>query len=347
MRIFSLFFFILISTLSINAQLKRVLVTETTVKINRKDTSVLYFGFDKGDKVLISIEMKKGKKLRQIELFEYPNIPIFMEYKSKDIYAKAVKIKDRGIYKLKFTNKSIFSRILNLKIERVPKGNNADFNTTVYWRQEIDTIFKTIEKEVEIKKYEVKTIVPLSVYYINSGSNATFLGGKSRITFPVNLPENAIEWYYQFSAAKNREEVAKLSNLTKQLSGIVSDSKTIDINTDDLIQPYGRVYCDIYLMDEQNSYLFERKKAYRYIPEGSRRNIKSGIVKLPVEDTKTFYIGIRNPATLKGIHVNFEASAIIQNIEKRYEKVKDPNNYKIISKQIPYLKIDGADSNLN
>lgn len=344
MKMLNLFFLILVSSLNLNAQLKRILVTETTVKINRKDTSVLYFGFDKGDKILISMEMKKGRKLYQVELFEYPDIPIFMEYKSKDIYSKPIKIKDRGIYKLKFTNKSICSRILRLKIERVAKDKHIDFNTTVYWRTESDTIFNIIEKEIETKTFEVKTIVPLSVYYINSGSNATFLGGKSRITFPVKLPEHTIEWYYQFSAAKNREEISSLNNLSKQLSGIVSDTKTLDIKTDDLIQPHGRVYCDIYLMDENNSYRFERKKAYRYIPEGSRRNIKSGIVKLPVEDTKTFYIGIRNPATLKGIHVNFEASAIIQNIKKRYEKVKDPNHYKVFTKKTPYLKIDNQDS---
>ncbi|MCF6240128.1 MAG: hypothetical protein L3J74_02135 [Bacteroidales bacterium] len=343
MKRISWIIFLLLFSLAINAQLKRVLVTETTLKINAKDSSVLYFGFDKGDKVLISVEMKKGRKLRQVELFEYPDIQIFMEYKTKDIYAKRIKITHRGIYKLKFTNKSIFSRILNLKIERIPEGKNTDFNTTVYWKTYSDTIFNIIEKEIEIKKYEVQTIVPLSVYYINSGSNATFLGGKSRITFPVNLPKNTIEWYYQFSAAKNQDEI-ELSNLTKQLSGIVSDSETIDINTDNLIQPYGRVYCDVYLLDEQNSFLFERKKSYRYIPEGSRRNSKAGIVKLPFENTTEYYIGIRNPASIKGINVNFEAAAIIQKIEKKYEKVKDPNHYRVNTKKVPYLKQSETDS---
>jgi len=334
---------ILYST-ALNAQLKRVPVTETTLKIGKKESKNLYFGFDQGDKVLLTVEMKKGRKIKQIELFEYPDVLMFTEYKNKDIYTKRIKINHRGIYQFRFTNSSICKKILKVKIERIPKDDkNVDFNTTVYWKTETDTVFNMIEKEVEIKHYEVKTIVPLSVYYINSGANAFLAGGKSRITFPVILPDNTVEWYYQFSAAKTRDAVGDLNNLTKQLSGIISDTKTIDISTDDLVQPYGRVYCDIYLMDAKNSVRFEKKKAYKYFPEGSRRNIKSGIVKMSGSAGNSFYIGIRNPAKIKGIHVNFEAAAIIQSTEKRIKKVKDPNNYKVSVKKTPYL-ILGKDS---
>jgi hypothetical protein len=325
--------------LLINAQLKRVLVTETTVKIDKKSSKQLYFGFDKGDKVLVSLDMQKGRKLKQINFYEHPDTQLSDDYKIKKALRKTIKINERGIYVFDFTNSSVFSKMFHLKIERVPANDkNTDFNTTVYWKTFNDTTFQTITKEIDIKKYEIKTVIPLSSFYINSGSNATLLGGKSRITFPLNLPKNTIKCYYQFAAAKNKDEIGKLTNLSKQLSGIFADTKSIDINTEDLIEPLGRVYCDIYLLDKENSYWFENKKAYKYIPEGSRRNIKSGVVEIPNTLGSNLYIGIRNPLKIYGIHVNFEASAIIQTIEKKYEKVKDPNNYKVNIKRVPYLK---------
>ena len=326
--------------INIWAQFRLVSVTNTMVKIAGKSEKKLYFAFDKGDKISLDLTFEKGRKLKQVDFYEYPDIHLTSDYKIKRNFIKHIKIKERGIYVFKFINRSIFPKILKINLDRVPgEGSSKDFNTTVYWQTQNDTIFNYIDKEIEVKKYDIKTVVPLTSFYINSGSNATLLGGKSRISIPLSLPENAIKCYYQFSAAKNKSEIGKLSNLTKQLSGIFADTKSIDINTDDLQEPYGRTYCDVYLLDERNSHLFERKKAYQYIPEGSRRNAKAGIVEIPLNrEEKNLYIGFKNPLKIQGIHINFEASAIVETTEKVHKKLKDMDNYKVIVKKTPYIK---------
>jgi len=73
-----------------------------------------------------------------------------------------------------------------------------------------------------------------------------FQGGTSRITFPVTLPPNTVEWYYTFAATRNQQEVQDTKSnmkLFKELSDMVDHTGLLSIAVTALTQPPGADYC--------------------------------------------------------------------------------------------------------
>jgi hypothetical protein len=72
----------MIINLYVFGQENNILITQTTVKIGGLGTEELYFGFEEGDQIIFNFEVVKGKDLKEVEIFEYPNSSIFMDYKT-------------------------------------------------------------------------------------------------------------------------------------------------------------------------------------------------------------------------------------------------------------------------
>jgi hypothetical protein len=315
-------------------------VSEQTIKIGKMKTEEIYFGFADGDKIIFNFLEKDGKELKELEIIEWPGQSRFADFKTSKIENKTINITNTGIYKFRFQNGSLTNRICSIKIQRIPSSEaTRNFNTTVYWGMKHDTSYY-VEQERYLVKQELvpKIIIPTTDSYVNSGSNATFKGGKSRITFPVQIPSNTIEWYYQFSAFRDKEQVIKTKsafNLAGQLSRLIDQTGGIKFGIDLLTQPPGADYCDVYLMDFNNSLQFEAKYQYQYYPIGSRENIKSGIVKMQGNAGGNFVIGIKNPDSGIGINVLLQCVAIVLEEEWGTREVK---KFTVVSKEIPYLK---------
>ncbi|MDJ1484229.1 hypothetical protein QNI16_27270 [Cytophagaceae bacterium YF14B1] len=201
----------------------------------------------------------------------------------------------------------LLDRTCNLLINRVPQSEKtAGFNTNV--RKGIKAVAKTlVEKEQN---------------FINSGSNANFKGGQSRVAIPVTLPPNTIEWYYTFSASRDQALIKKTAEqlqLGKELTKLLVKAsgagwiagKATNIAVDNLTQPPGSDYCDIVLLDQENRSLFLNKVEYRHYPVGSRSNLKSGVVKLTDFNQGTWYLGIRNPDIWTGINTVVQIVAVV------------------------------------
>lgn len=330
---------VLVLAVQLKAGNEKIVVCETSVKIGTMATEELYYGFSEGDQVIINLELVKGRDLKEIEVLEYPSTSISMTHKTKGFTNKTIEISHTGIYKFRFKNSAMSPRICNLKVERIPENEDSkDFKTNVYWRIHKDTTFYTIQEKYLVKKeYQVKTIQPMTEYYINSGSHATFKGGKSRITFPVQLPHNTVEWYYEFSASRDKaaiENAEKSFTLVTQLTKLIDKTGMLGFGVNALTKPPGADYCDIYLLDYQNSSLFTSKYQYSYFTIGTRQNIKSGIVKMN-GNSSPYYIGIKNPNSLYGVHVAVEVVAIVL-----YEEwgLRDVEKFKVNSYKVPYLK---------
>lgn len=322
------------------SQLSPLIVTENTLKVAAFSEEIFYYGFAEGDQLIFDFEEEKGKELKEIEIIELPSSSKFMDYKTKKIENKVIQIQRTGIYKFRFSNTAIGGRICKFKIQRVPATETTkNFNTSVFWRTAYDTVTRTVQERYLVKKeYKPVQILDPSKFYINSGSNADFKGGKSRITIPVNIPKNTVEWYYTFSAYRQEEEIArnqKSVNLMGQLTKLIDRTGVLNIGFDMLTKPPGGDICDIYLIDINNRDPFEAKTEYRHYPEGSRENIASGIVKVKSSLFLNNYLGIRNPDYQHGIHVIVEAVAITLDEEWG---VKEVLNYDISSRQEAYLK---------
>ncbi len=58
---------------------------------------------------------------------------------------------------------------------------------------------------------KIKTILPEQSCYLNGGIRSN-VGGKSRVFYQVDIPENAIGWVYAFTTIKN-DQGDKILNL--------------------------------------------------------------------------------------------------------------------------------------
>jgi hypothetical protein len=329
----SLFFF------QAYSQLSPIDVAESTLKVNAFGEEAFYYGFAEGDQLIFNFEEVKGKELKELEIIELPSSSKFMDYKTAKIENKIIRINKTAIYKFRFANSAMAGRICKFKIQRQPANESSiNFDPAVSWRTIYDTVTRTVqEKYLMSSIYKPVSLIPTSSSYINGGRVAAFGMGKSRILFPVVLPKNTVEWFYQFSSFRDEESAnrAKSSmNLTGQLMQLINPGKWVSIGVELLKIPPGADYCDIYLLDYPNSILFEDKKEYSYYPLGTRKNFTSGVVKLPPSNLSNLFLGIKNPDAGVGIHVTLEVTAIT--LEEEWGS-RDVIKYDISSRQEAYL----------
>lgn len=259
------------------------------------------YAFEKGDKIVINLSMTNAKGTNVIHVSTYPDGN--MKY-TNDSFQKLeeviVHVEQRSIYVFSFASNHAFDRDAKLTIARVPASiATKNFTTAVSWKE----------------TYRVETIQKPQHFYINSGNNAIFQNGKSRIVLPVNFPENTIKWYFEFSASRDEEEIKSISNvlsLASELSTLIDQTGILSFGIDLLTQPPGSNYCDIYLLDHSNSSLFTSKERFTYYTEGTRENIKSGVVEVGCCINLPTYLGIKNPSNFHGVHVAIEVAAIIK-----------------------------------
>jgi len=167
-------------------------------------------------------------------------------------------------------------------------------------------------------KYKTISIVPQTEYYLHGLLGASLnTNRKSRITFPIILPENTVEWYYVFSASQQNSK--NNFNLLGQLASLIDQTGSLNFGIDLLSTPPGSHVCNVFVfLEHEDSRFFEDYKNYSYLGDCSRKNIKSGTVKVPgvpgfmgLKGGYKMYMGIENPKDLKGISVSIEVVAIV------------------------------------
>lgn len=162
---------------------------------------------------------------------------------------------------------------------------------------------------------KIVALLPEQSFYLNGGFRAS-LGGKSRVFYKIDLPSNAVEWYYSFSTTLNPQSGSYLK-LASQLTKFIDVSGTTAIATELLFSPTGVAFADVYLFDRQNVDAFMQKAdlsgtRLRSFISGSRENYKQGVV--PIKDIRkgTWYLGFKNPSTTEGINLSLEVVAIVE-----------------------------------
>jgi len=322
---------LILSFYSVSSQIEPIKVVDLDIKIPIASYQDLTYGFAKGDRIVISFKEERGKNLSQFEIFEHPSHLRFSDYKIKEIRNKEIAVRKTGIYTFRFTNNSLGNRVCKLQINRIPESlEKTRFNTNVSRRVVADTTYTTHNDEYTARsEYLTIPIIIENKYYLNSGSNATWKGGKSRITIPISLPSNTVKWYYTVSASRQEgetEAVAKDLDLAGDLTKLIDQTGTLGFAFNQLTQPPGSDFCDVYLIDYDNHNSFINKSAFSYFIEGTRENIKSGVIEInSTQFQSQVYLGLKNPDGFNGIHIVLEAAAIVEEQEIRQREIKIPH----------------------
>jgi hypothetical protein len=264
-----------------------------------------WFAFEKGDEIIIDATMSNKNGTNVINVLTYPDQVVrYSNNAFTELKDVRIKVEQRGIFAFVLGTNHAFDRNCFLKIHRRPAGAEfLSFNSTVALKR-IYTPFAVHEPQD---------------FFINGGVNAAF-GGKSRVTLSVTLPENTVEWYYRFSASRNKEDIenvksnfrlfSEIATATLGLTGI--GAAISDGIFNNLAQPPGADFCDIYLLPSEHGSTFEAKNddQWRHYPDAARQNFKSGNVRVTCCSSGQFYLGIRNPSSNLGINVSVEVVAI-------------------------------------
>lgn len=292
----------------------------------------LVYGFAAGDEIVIDFTTENKKGTQIIEVMEYgSNSVVYSNNQFQTLDGLRIKVSRSNVYKFEFATNHMFDRQCKVSLKRIPASDSTkNFNCNVSWKTVYDTTFTVIEEQRKVSsKYETVTLQSPIDFFVNSGSNADWKGGKSRVALPILLPANTVSWYYNFSATRNKNAIQATKSAMKlfgQLSKLIDQTGTLSFGIEALSVPPGADYCDIYLLDENSRAPFLNKvDGWRNYSEGSRENIMSGVVQIRNCCTsKNFYLGIKNPSYGYGIAVMIEVVAIVEKVEYETVQVKKP-----------------------
>lgn len=264
------------------------------------------FAFEEGDEIVVDATMSNRNGTNVLRVFTYPDrVERYTNNAFTELKDLRIKVGKRGIYVFELRSNHAFDRDCFLKIRRKPASTHTiDFNPTVSLK----------------KIYTPVAIHEVQDFFINGGLNASFMGGKSRVTIPIKLPKNTTEWYYRFSASRDPQDIENVKNNFKLIAELTTTllglSGTGTIVTEGifnaLAQPPGADYCDVYLLTNESRGNFESKDDgnWRFFPDATRQNFKSGNVRVTCCSQGQFYLGIKNPSSTNGISVSIEVVAL-------------------------------------
>lgn len=173
----------------------------------------------------------------------------------------------------------------------------------------------TATKEVRYETIEL----PVQNFYVNSTSNETWKGGSSKTIYPVSLPENTVEWYYEFTASRDEAEMklnAKQFSLAAQLTSLMDKTGILKASINMFTAAPGGNNCNVYLIDRSQYNNFLAGEGFKHYPTGTRTNYNSGIVQVRgLSSIRSPMIGIKNPDGYYGIHVSIQVVAIVSKLD--------------------------------
>lgn len=326
------FYLLVLLTFSVQLQAETnpINVADLNFRMTDMSTYQVAYGFAEGDKIILNYTEERGKKLKNFEMLEHKGGNVYSDFNVVTINNKEITIKKTGIYIFKFENSSLARRICKFKVDRISATEDLiSFNTTVKERVIVDTTY-TIRQERYIKNeaYKVKEITKNQHFFVNSGSNAYFKGGKSRVALPFVLPANTVKWYYSISSFRDNDVVESTSsqiNLVSDLTKLIDNSGSLGFAIDQLGNPPGANYCDVYLLDHANLNVFLSKGDFRYYTIGTRENIIAANVEVNSTASEQMYLGIKNPDSTHGINVLVSIAAIVIEQEFDVREIKLPS----------------------
>ncbi|MFH0895803.1 MAG: hypothetical protein V2A54_15315 [Bacteroidota bacterium] len=183
--------FLLFITNSIFAQIKPDTLTQSVVTIRNTSSETFYYGLCEGDQIVFSLNVLNGQTLKNFEFNEYPGKTIYAQSSPSEITSKQITINHTDIYYFSLHQSGFLAGKRSAKLVVVRKPANvkaAKFNTTVYWKSVIDTVWYTEDERYLVKRDTL--IYPLADQLIKLGKK----GKKDKTTVMFTLPAGTDAW---------------------------------------------------------------------------------------------------------------------------------------------------------
>jgi hypothetical protein len=313
-----------------------VSVIETTFNPSfTRDTEYL-FGFAKGDQIIFSLEVIKGRGVREVEVSEYNGSSRFSDMKTSKIIDKVIHVSATGIYKFRIRG-SLGTKKCRLTVQRIPANpESISFNTSVYWKTLTDTSFYTVKErflvttDTAVVNLVDKTEKVHSIGNLNSSKN----------TFNFVLPANTSSWSYYIGVdqAGQRAFEKATRDLTKNAAPIVAR-----------IPGYGPLAAlalgrvsyltelqngediDYYIVQNGEELKFLNNNGFTYLKKGKIINDFSQMSKR----SGLFHFCLKNDNAITGVQVIVKVTAIT--IKEKWD-IREVEKYRLSERKEPFLK---------
>ncbi|NEQ48738.1 MAG: hypothetical protein F6K11_01205 [Leptolyngbya sp. SIO3F4] len=304
-------------------------VAQLTVSVPPGKSDTLYYAFEEGDSIHFSWYERDTRPMGSFKIIAYPDAVQYSD-KQKPTGSGALRVNETGVFLFVLQGDSNQHRTCELELQREPDWHEwSPFDTRVTWQEIRDTTYSVRqEKHLVRREFVPQKVLEPQHYFINSGSNALFKGGKSRTVVPIPLPKNTVEWYYEFTASRNQDEVDQMAGqfqLFSDVARLVDPSGFTTLTLSSLTAPPGGNVIDVYALDADNVEPFRHKQNFYFNLSASRENAKSGVCKIPGTSQERAFLGLRNPSRLHGIHVKVEAVAVVLEEEYEMREVRTPH----------------------
>ena len=337
--------FLMVSCLAFG---QKVTVADLQLKLEPNVPQELLYGFEAGDRIIITIEEAGGSIVSEVSVVQYPET---YKYRGQNVKKekKEFTVTDKSVYAFKF-NTTRGKRVCNIKIVRVPKNSNSkNFNTAVKWVVKQDTIWKSITKDVVAgydtlrvqkirravaseKKYE--EIVLDKSQRVSAKTSMSDTRASIAFALPVNVvtkdeTKKIVAWAYWVGVGEESNEFWKQNRkmivegvkgaatyFSTPLGGIAAGAIT------NLVLPVNGEDVAYALVNEANNILFFAEKPFKSLDSGKGIAAYKRFVDAPMLQGK-FYMALANDNIIQPLDVNVKVSAIIEHIKYKDEKYTD------------------------
>src|SRR5688572_5829857 len=302
-----------------------VLVVEKSIKIAALAPITEYYGFAQGDKVIINIWVEKGKELKDFTISEYPGTIKYAQHTVERVDNKVLDISRNSIYKIEYNNTNIMPRIVNLRIQRIPKDKSTrSFNTGVKWVERADTSFRSHDTGYDVKSDTTYPEVLNTTVKVNAKSSAD---NTHRSLVDFTLPANTIRWAYWIGVGEKGNELWN----SDQKKFIDNNINTVSPN------PLAAVAMGIapltqVKVGENIRYFFISKleETQKFMNGVGFGQFKQGdmvadfaLMNYSNKNSQKYYIGLSNdnPSQAVNVHIRILAVVVIKGYETKGENV--------------------------
>ncbi|HNG90673.1 MAG TPA: hypothetical protein PK858_10730, partial [Saprospiraceae bacterium] len=164
------------------------------------------YAFAAGDEMQLYVQELTGKKIKSVELVQWPDNFLFRTYDLDSVLRRSLRVPQTGVYQLRFREAGLNKKICRFTLHRVPSSaESARMDTRVNWDLAQYPQYRVGKRTVEAgKKTEM----------VSLGGQVTVAASKFYTKKPVNayqftLPPNTQRWAYRISVGQAATEARR------------------------------------------------------------------------------------------------------------------------------------------
>jgi len=277
------------------------------------------YAFAEGDEVLLHVQELGGKKIKTIELLQWPDNFLYRAYDLDSVLDKSLRIPQTGVYQLRFREAGLSKKVCRFSLHRRSgSAEAARMDTRVGWDLTQMPQFRVGKRTVPAgKKLEM----------VSLGGQATVAASKFFTKKPVSvyqftLPPNTVRWAYrlavgQAAAEARRQDTEKLKLALQtggvKLMGIQPETAlaafALGVALDMTVSTAGEDVAYA-LTDYDNWMKFSKGEEYQAFMQQAAVSVDVQRLYAPLDGT--YFFALRSDNWMDDINVNIEIEAVTE-----------------------------------